>query len=321
MHAPAHWHSRSLLSWLLWPLSLLYYAAVMLRTWRITPQRVSVPVICVGNNTVGGAGKTPTVIALCRQLQVMGYTPHVLSRGYKGRYAGTARVDPAVHIAEEVGDEPLLIARHAPCWVARRRLHAARAAIAEGADVLVMDDGLQNPSLHKDLSILVVDGAYGFGNRFMLPAGPCREPIGRSLRKADAVLIMGEPHNPAIARRIPKTTPVLNGRLMPHTERDWQGVRVHPFAGIGHPHKFFDTVRQLGAVITLTSAFPDHHCYSARDIERLLREAHEQQAELVTTEKDWVRLPESFRAQVSAIPVTLQVQPADSFASLLQTRL
>jgi tetraacyldisaccharide 4'-kinase len=321
MHAPAHWCHRSWISWLLWPLSYLYYGLVVLRLSRITPLRVGMPIICVGNNTVGGTGKTPTVIHLSQLLRDMGYVPHVISRGYKGQYSGTVHVDPELHIAQEVGDEPLLIARHAPCWVARRRLHAARAAIAAGANVIIMDDGLQNPTLQKDCSLVVVDGSYGFGNGFMMPAGPCREPLSVTMRKADAVVIMGEALNPTIQASIPARLPVFRARLVAQTDREWRNVRVHPFAGIGNPEKFFATMEQLGSVITLTSAFPDHHLFTMKDIERLLREANEHQAQLVTTEKDYMRLPESFRPQVIPIPVQLTIETADSFASFIKTHI
>lgn len=321
MQAPYHWQDRTGYSYALLPVSWLYWVVARWRASRIIPKRLSVPVICVGNNGVGGAGKTPTAIALCYMLREAGYTPHVISRGYKGKYEGTVRVDPSVHIAVEVGDEPLLIARHAPCWVSKRRLHAANAAIADGADVIIMDDGLQNPSLHKDLSILVVDSSYGFGNRLMLPAGPCREPVATSIRKADMVLIIGTASHPSIATSIPSDKPTFRATLQAAANIDLKGKRVHAFAGIGHPEKFYATLETLGAKIVLTTWFDDHHPYQQRDIDRLRRETAEQDALLVTTEKDWVRLPEDFREQVTTVPVTLAVTQQNEWQSLVLQRL
>ncbi len=311
MMSPSHWESRGALAWALLPVAWLYRVITALRMARITPQAVSVPVICVGNNTVGGAGKTPTVIALCTWLQQAGKKPAVISRGYRGQYQGTVKVDPALHDATEVGDEPLLIAQHAPCYVARRRLNAARAAIAEGADVIIMDDGLQNPSLIKSLSILVVDGGYGFGNRFLLPAGPCRESVARSMRKADMVLILGEQTNPRISRAIPADKPTYHGVLQPDA-LSLQGKKLHPFAGIAHPEKFFATVQSLRAEITLSTRFPDHHYFTQADIEQLQREATQHDAQLITTEKDYVRLPYPFKEKVMVLPVQLQVQQQEN---------
>ena len=240
MMAPYHWSERGLLAWLWWPASLIYYLLLRLRlAWR-KPIRVSVPVICVGNNTAGGSGKTPTVIAICEWLQVQGHTPHIISRGYGGQVAGTVLVNPDRHSADEVGDEPLLLARGAPCWVSPRRLNAARAAIAEGASVLVMDDGLQNPTLHKDFSLMVVDGMAGLGNRMMIPAGPCREPLQRTLKASSAVLIIGEPTHPSL-RHI-RHPHLYHGVLQPDSSVRLDGLNVHPFAGIGLPDKFFSTV-------------------------------------------------------------------------------
>lgn len=307
MQTPYHWIERTAFSYLLWPASRIYWGIAWLRTKRVKPQRVSVPVICVGNNVVGGAGKTPTVIALCHMLQQEGKKVHVISRGYKGQYQGTVKVDASLHIAQEVGDEPLLISRHAPCWVARKRIHAARAAIADGAEIIIMDDGLQNPSLHKDLTMMVVDGSFGFGNGLMLPAGPCREPVSRSIQKADTILIIGDEKNAAIRKVISADKLVIKGHLKSAPQIDIKQLRVHPFAGIGMPEKFFKTVADMGAEIVMTSRFDDHHYYTAKDIERLRTESRLHQAQLVTTEKDFMRLPEDFKPDVMTIPVSLEI--------------
>ena len=323
MMAPAHWTSRSApQAWLLLPISWLYRLLMLLRLSAVNPVALGVPVLCVGNNTVGGAGKTPTAIALCHLLIAMGKHPHVISRGYKGNYTSpVVRVDPDTHTAAEVGDEPLLIARHAPCWVAKRRLNAAHAAIAAGAYIIVMDDGLQNPSIVKDFTILVVDGSYGFGNRFMMPAGPCREPVRISMKKADAVLIMGEETNAAIRCNVPSHVPIFTGRLIPDSSLSLKDKQVYAFAGIAHPDKFFATLAQMGATMVHTAYFADHHHFSTAELQRLAQEASEQQAQLVTTEKDFVRLPETFRKQVIAVPVLLDLDHKDAFNSLLQNQV
>ncbi len=317
MQTPYHWAHRTAFSYAWYPASMIYWAIASLRSKRIKPARLAVPIICVGNNTIGGSGKTPTVIALCALLQQQGKKVHVISRGYKGRYAGTVKVDAAVHIAQEVGDEPLLISRYAPCWVARKRIHAAHAAIADGAEILIMDDGLQNPSLHKDFTLVVIDGTFGFGSGFMLPAGPCREPIARSMAKANAVLIIGEETNDTIRKHIPQGKEIVTGMLQPTSPLDLKGVRVHPFAGIGMPDKFFKTVQQMGADITLTSRFDDHHNYTTKDIETLLKESSDHHAQLVTTQKDYVRLPEAFQEQVVVVEVALHITQSDALLARL----
>lgn len=318
MMPPLHWQSRGLLAWAWLPASLLYHAMVRLRTSLARTQHLAVPVLCVGNNTVGGAGKTPTALLLCTWLSQAGYHPHVISRGYKGRYVGTVKVDPDVHIAEEVGDEPLLLARHVPCWVSGRRLHAARAAIRDGADVIVMDDGLQNPTLHKDFCVAVFDAQAGIGNGFMLPAGPCREPLGRTMKKADMALLIGGEGPPSLQRKLASCgKPVFHGALLPDEAAQLQGVHVHPFAGIGNPDKFFATVRAMGGVITLESRFPDHHYYTGADLERLKREAGQHSAKLVTTEKDAVKLPREFLQDTIVVKVALKIDQEEQMKKLL----
>lgn len=318
MMAPMHWQSRGMLAWFWFPASLIYAVLVWLRTATIKPVQLSVPVICVGNNTVGGSGKTPTVIAICKWLQQKGEVPHVISRGYKGRYDGTVKVDPAAHIAQEVGDEPLLIARYVPCWVARKRLHAARAAIRDGATVIVMDDGLQNPTLHKTFSVAVFDAQHGIGNGLLLPAGPCREVLSRTMKRANLSLVIGTHISGSLHKKLQRSQkPIYEAMLMPPTNMDLKGVKVHPFAGIGNPDKFFTMLEQMGAVIALKSRFPDHHYYTQADLQRLVRESSEHGAKLVTTEKDAVKLPPDFMRDVMVVPVELAVKNQDDMQQML----
>ncbi len=308
MRAPEFWHDDRgrLAPYLLAPLAAVFAAAARLRARGASPWRAPVPVICVGNLTVGGAGKTPTVLTLARRLQSKGLRVGCLSRGYGGTERGPLEVDPRRQDASEVGDEPLLLAQAAPTWIARDRKDGARVAIAEGVDVLILDDGLQNRSLAHDLAFVVVDAGYGFGNSRLLPAGPLREPIDQGLARAAAVVLIGDDRT-GLARRLGARAPVLTARLVPDEEaQHLAGRKVLAFAGIGRPAKFFETLAQLGAQLVGRVEFADHHRYTADEAMQLVEEAQRQDAVPVTTAKDFVRLPEGARRMVTAVKVGLQ---------------
>jgi tetraacyldisaccharide 4'-kinase len=322
MRQPEFWHRPGgVVPTLLWPLGLAYGAAASLRERATTPWQAPVPVICVGNLTVGGAGKTPTALALAKTLQADDLRVAFLTRGYGGTLRGPLAVDPARHDAGQVGDEPLLLAAQAPTWVARDRKDGARLAIADGADVVVMDDGLQNPSVKKDLSFVVVDGPYGFGNGCVMPAGPLREPLSRGLARADAFVLIGRDDH-GLATTLARHAPVLRAALVPDAAaRRLAGRKVHAFAGIGRPQKFFATLKELGAICVSTAEFPDHHAYSSDDARRQIETAKGDGAIAVTTAKDLVRLPAETRAAITAVNVDLEFDDRVSLSAMLRDTL
>lgn len=305
MRAPAFWAVDGTMARLLSPLSSVWTAAGRTRRRLASPYRPAVPLICVGNAVAGGAGKTPVALALAAELKDFGLRVGFLSRGHGGSEAGPLLVDPAVHDAAAVGDEPLLLARSAATVISRDRAVGAGFLQAQGADVIVMDDGLQNPTLAPTASLLVVDGGAGFGNGRVMPAGPLREPLEDALARVDAVAVVGE-DRVGVADTIAGTRPVMRGLLepLPGTER-FAGTRVLGFAGIGRPAKFAETLREVGAELVEFVEFPDHHRWHADEVMTLVERARELGATPVTTEKDAVRLPHAARDMVQVFPVAL----------------
>lgn len=320
---PAFWHGDEDSPWpaLLAPAAGLYAALDRFRRKRARPWQVPLPVLCIGNLVAGGGGKTPIAMAAATRLAARGVNAHFLSRGYGGREKGPMLVDPRRHNAQDVGDEALLLARLRPTWVGRDRTASARAAVAAGAAVLIMDDGFQNPSLVKDMSILAVDGGYGFGNRRTLPAGPLREPLAQGFARAHAIIVIG-PALETTRMYLPENIPILEARFSPGPGVKKLAVnRVIAFAGIARPGKFFETLEEIGSIIVSRHEYPDHHPYTEREIQNLIAEAQAKDARLVTTAKDAIRLPQKHRLAVDVLEINVQFSEPDTFELLLDQLL
>lgn len=319
MRTPDFWYSANprycgILSGLLAPFSACYALAGRLRGLFAHPYRAAVPVICIGNLTAGGAGKTPVALALAARILDKGTKVHFVTRGYGGSLAGPVRVDPQRHSVADVGDEALLLADMAPCWVARDRKAGAMAAIAAGAELLILDDGHQNPHLVKDLSLLLIDAERGFGNGWVIPSGPLREPVARGVARADAVLLMGD------GEKLPdfgKTQ--LRAHRQLRNPDQLRNQRLFAFCGIGAPQQFFDMLRLAGADLADALAFPDHHPYTDNEIDHILSSAAKAEATPVTTEKDRVRLPPATRQKILAIEMEIRFADEAALARLLET--
>ena len=316
MRAPGFWRRRGGLALLLAPLGGLYALGGALRRRLRRPVRAACPVICVGNLSAGGSGKTPTALALAERLAELGRRPVFLSRGYGGEARGPLRVEPGRHAATTVGDEPLLLAAAAPTVVARDRAAGAALAATMG-DVIVMDDGFQNPGLAKDLALLVFDGGQGLGNGRCLPAGPLREGLAAGLARADACVLVG-PDATGLAPRL-AGRPLLRARVEPLAPPPDGPLLA--FAGIGRPEKFFESLRQAGARLAGTRAFPDHHAYRTEELAALRAAAAAAGAGLITTAKDLARLPPQARAGIAALAVRLVFEDRDALDLLLRSAL
>jgi len=325
MREPAFWRRHSGAAARLLAPAAACYGAVS--SWRMAQPgcRALLPVICVGNFTIGGAGKTPAAIAIAKLMIAAGRRPFFLSRGYGGRLRGPVLVD--AQLADQVGDEPLLLARFAPTIVSRDRPAGAAAAVMASADLIIMDDGLQNPSLIKDFSIAVVDGRSGIGNGRVFPAGPLRAPLEAQLDRVDAVLIVGTAGaacDRAAGAARQRGLPVFHGELRPdpRVAVALSGKRVLAFAGIADPGKFFATLETCGVLVAARQGFPDHHRYRASEIAALLARADCDKLDLVSTEKDLARMsgdPTAVEllARAWSLPVTLVLRPEDRVGPIL----
>ena len=286
---------------LLTPLAMLYAGVTERRIAKTQPLRLSIPVICVGNLTAGGTGKSPVAAGLRDMLKARypGTRIATLSRGYGGALKGPLKVDVSTHTASDVGDEPLMLACSGEAWIGAYRAAAGQAMEADGVDLIIMDDGHQNPSLHKDVSLIVVDSEAGFGNGYVIPKGPLREPVAAGLARADAVIVTGPGDIP---EELSGTAlPVIRATIQPTAPLQKQAYVA--FAGIGRPEKFFDTLEACGSKPLDAVPFPDHHTYSDSDVRYLNELAKQYDAQLITTEKDFVRLREDQRSGIVTLPI------------------
>jgi tetraacyldisaccharide 4'-kinase len=323
MKTPGYWYpTGGRVPWqarLLAPLGWLYGAATKRRVAQAPAHQAGVPVVCIGNLTAGGSGKTPVVMALAEWLNAQGWTPGIVSRGYGGSLAGPVKVDPNAHGVDEVGDEPLLLAAFADVWIAKDRAAAVRAAEAAGVDIVLMDDGFQNPGVAKDLSLLVVDARAGFGSGFVIPAGPLREPVEDGLKRADAVVTVGAPKDQDRMATDFGAVPRYRAALHPlETGLPLKGLPVMAFAGIAHPDRFFRMLEEMGADMRGTVALGDHQPLTTALMARLEHDAEGAGAQLVTTEKDAVRLTRAYRSKVLTVPVRLRFEDPDTIDSLVK---
>lgn len=320
MKTPHYWRSKNLLSTMLLPLSAIYKFGFTLDKKLKPAQRAPLPVICIGNVTAGGAGKTPTAIALAQLLRSTGEVPHIISRGYGGRITATHRVSETDNAAD-VGDEALLLAKAAPTWVGRDRLASTRAAQQAGATLVIADDALQHHALVHDLSILVVDLATGMGNGRLLPAGPLRQTLVSAYGNAPTIAIaIGEEDPHHLLPQLQVLGDVLRARLTPIGDVSWLSAKQWiAFAGIAHPQKFYATLRAHGATLLSTHDFADHHPFTQPELKALAAAATQHNAALITTEKDAVRIPATWGASVTTLPVALQLEETGRLQELLAT--
>jgi tetraacyldisaccharide 4'-kinase len=330
MREPAFWYRPS--SWisrLLLPLGALYGLVAGQRLQR-EGFDAGVPVLCVGNYHVGGAGKTPTVLALARVVRDLGETPVVLSRGYGGRLHGPIKVDPARHVADDVGDEPLMMAGSVAVVVARDRIAGVALARSQRASVILMDDGFQNPAVIKDASLIVIDASRGLGNACVFPAGPLRAPLKPQLARTDALIVIGDgiAAQGVAAAIAARGALVLSAHLRPDdaSVASLAGKRVLAFAGIGDPARFFRTLAASGIAVVAKRVFADHHPFTNSEIESLLAEARREALTLVTTEKDLARLRgaegvPSWAGDIVPFPVTLAFEDAAQLRKFVADRL
>ena len=318
MHAPDFWQKNGFLAHILSPASWIGRAGAAWRQATTTASHPGCKVICLGNFTVGGAGKTPSAQALQAILRDLGHTPHFLSRGYGGSLSGPHQVTIKTDTAMQVGDEPLLLARLGPAWISQNRAAGARAIKQAGADVIIMDDGLQNPGVIKDLGIVVIDGATGFGNGRVMPAGPMRETLQSGFAKVGAAIIIGHDKT-GVQKHIPAHIPVFTAKIVVQNPTGFAGQKVVAFAGIGRPEKFYQSLRDCNADIVGTHDFADHHMYKPDEIQALQGLAQKHGAQLVTTEKDLVRLPFAAQNTIKTLRIALEFDDMAGVINLIKT--
>ncbi len=313
MKTPTYWKNKNIISLLLWPFGCLYGLATATRLLLKTPHKVDAKVICVGNLTAGGTGKTPVSISLAKILQQNGQNPYFVSRGYGGKLKGL-QVMPDIHNAADVGDEPLLLARQAPVIINPDRYAGALMAEQEGANYIIMDDGFQNPSLYKDISFVVIDGNIGLGNGFCIPAGPLREFKDLGLHRASAIMLIGEDTHD-LAASFGKL-PVFKGRIKPVSPSPLT-YDIVAFAGIGRPEKFYQSLSGCGFNIVETRDFPDHHFYTEDELNQLIALGKQHKAPVYTTAKDFVKIPPRLQSKFKVLEIAIEWENPSELANFI----
>ena len=322
MRSPNFWQQNGVYSKVLAPISQLYALTGHFSHFRRIPWQASIPVVCIGNVVVGGAGKTPLALSIGTRLIARGCAVHFLSRGYGGRLKGPVCVDKDRHNARDVGDEPLLLADVAPTWISGNRAATAKKAIDAGADVLVMDDGMQNSTLAKTNTFLVIDGEYGFGNEKVFPAGPLRETVNEALKRTDEVVIIGEDESDLEVRLQRHVTVLKASFIVPMEDaRALNGHRIVAFSGIARPGKFLRTLTQIGCEIVKTYEFTDHHVFKIDEVMQIVETASKLNATPVTTTKDAKRLPLLARPMVTVLPIEVAWQDESALDRILDRAL
>ena len=321
MKAPRFWHKKTFISFLLLPISWLYGFAVIWRYFFATPKKVDKPVICIGNLVAGGAGKTPVAIEIGYILKDLGIDFAYLSYGYGRKSDEFLQVFPNETSAIEAGDEPILLSEIHDTFVSSNRIFGAeKIAQMETKQLIILDDGFQNPFLFKDLQILVVDAGYGFGNEFLIPAGPLREPIFFGTKRADLVIIIGEDIS-NIARYF-SDKKIIYGKIIPINNESFIGEDIVAFCGIGRPKKFFDSLKDIDAKVIKKIQYPDHYLYNHQDLNNLIAFAKDNNAKLVTTKKDWVRIEPDYQDKIEFLDIRIEFDNPDlireTILSLLQ---
>jgi len=318
LKAPKFWYLKkdTLLSRSLYPLSLLFRLGTKIRTFVNHTSRFSFPVICIGNIVVGGAGKTPVAIKIGEILKIAGYNPHFISKGYAGIVKRSTLVE-SWHSPKSVGDEPLLLSQIAPTWIGKNRNNSIRLAKNMGADCIIMDDGFQNPTIHKDFSIIVINASQEFGNKRVIPAGPLRESIKRGLSRTNLIIVIGEITD-SLKKDIPDHIPIITAKFIINNENKiFKGKKIIAFAGIAYPEKFFNSLREQGAKIIREITYPDHHIYDENDLLSLAEIANKNQSILVSTQKDFVRIPKSYRSLVNTLEGKIFFEKEDIIKEIL----
>jgi len=327
LRTPEFWGHKNALNWrsvLMMPFAWLYGLGRKFDVMRSAPEKVGVPVICIGNFTSGGTGKTPTALAVLQLIQKhkLAKAPYFLTRGYGGTMRDAVLASPEKHTAKDIGDEAFLLASYAPTIVSDNRFDGARFAATHGADLIIMDDGFQNNDLYKDLNLIVIDGGYGFGNQRLIPAGPLREPLADGIERADGFIIIGDDAHNAV-HLLPADKPLFNAHIQPNMKNIDREKRYFAFAGLGRPKKFLETLESENFTLAGWQEFPDHYPYNERDIERLFENAKALNASLITTEKDMMRIKKlNVKADnIPTLPIDLTFKSPKNITALLKQAL